>query len=529
MRNEELEQIVREELEELVIEVLEKQDRIIPIIGDECFIGLVDNNNESSFVPLQQWITEELLGSHSSYEVKQKIASQGYHGLDLLFDEYERISPRRKGFLHFKNKISFIIDEGINNSRLRIRSDVKDFLCAGNFDVIVTTCPYNILQKELNMEGKNYNVFSFAPHKVLTNGSRSEATLELPAIYQLFGNYRNEFVSGEGTLLKFLHYLNQTDTEKGYGASQLVKYIKDKGLDNKGLGLLMPIGCNNLPNWIFRFLWYPFCLDRLNGHDSDNQGGVWHKYSNDESFYSFLDKYNFRTFSESTDFLNSEDIDGDPVLKRLTKEFLLKADKVQNYISSELQVQHLQDGERDIFVSYASEDLELAQKVYDILTIRCSQKVWMDRRGRIQPGDEYWDAIQHGIEHSQRYLFLITEEYLRKAIGKNYIDDTGIPGQTGVYKEIDLIRHHILNKRKDGQKGNIIPLIVEGTTVTYTDINKMVHQNEPLCNALLEKLPYFEEYALMQTHDLFKQVEGILCNDSNIDERLTNIFNDNNQ
>lgn len=75
MRNEELEQIVREELEELVIEVLEKQDRIIPIIGDECFIGLVDNNNESSFVPLQQWITEELLGSHSSYEVKQKIAS----------------------------------------------------------------------------------------------------------------------------------------------------------------------------------------------------------------------------------------------------------------------------------------------------------------------------------------------------------------------------------------------------------------------------------------------------------------------
>lgn len=143
--------------------------------------------------------------------------------------------------------------------------------------------------------------------------------------------------------------------------------------------------------------------------------------------------------------------------------------------------------------------------------------------------DEYWDAIQHGIEHSQRYLFLITEEYLRKAIGKNYIDDTGIPGQTGVYKEIDLIRHHILNKRKDGQKGNIIPLIVEGTTVTYTDINKMVHQNEPLCNALLEKLPYFEEYALMQTHDLFKQVEGILCNDSNIDERLTNIFNDNNQ
>ena len=41
---------------------------------------------------------------------------------------------------------------------------------------------------------------------------------------------------------------------------------------------------------------------------------------------AFLDKYNFRTFSESTDFLNSEGIDGDPVLKRLTREFLLKGE-----------------------------------------------------------------------------------------------------------------------------------------------------------------------------------------------------------
>lgn len=71
------------ELESLVKEVLKKSDRIIPIIGDDCFVGEINGN----YVPLQQWLAEEILGDEINIEVKQKIQSNGYKGLDLLFEE----------------------------------------------------------------------------------------------------------------------------------------------------------------------------------------------------------------------------------------------------------------------------------------------------------------------------------------------------------------------------------------------------------------------------------------------------------
>ncbi len=56
------------ELDSLVREVVKKQDRIIPIIGDDCFVGEMDGN----YVPLQQWLAEEMLGDRATSEVKQK-------------------------------------------------------------------------------------------------------------------------------------------------------------------------------------------------------------------------------------------------------------------------------------------------------------------------------------------------------------------------------------------------------------------------------------------------------------------------
>ena len=161
------------------------------------------------------------------------------------------------------------------------------------------------------------------------------------------------------------------------------------------------------------------------------------------------------------------------------------------------------------------------------MTEECNQKVWMDKRGpgRINAGNDYWDVIQLGIERSHKFLFVITENYLKKAKGKNHRDETtGAIGPTGVYREIELIRHHILNKRKDAEKNNIIPVIVEGTKVTYTDINNKKHMNESLGSGMLEKLPYFEEYALMQTQDLFRYVHDMVCNEETLKKNLKSIF-----
>lgn len=508
---------LKEDLNLIKEEIKKKQDRIVPIIGDECFVGY--SNDAQTFVPLQQWLAEKLLGSKSKVKkkMKEKIFSEGYHGLDLLHKEYKRVFPGELPAL-YKNKISNIIKNGLEEKCLCLRKDVKNFLIAGQFEVVITTCPFNILKKEIDSGDRQYIISSFSP-KI----SMAEATLKLPAIYQIFGKFENDYVSGESELLEYLHFLNQTDTEKGYGASQLVKYLKDKENDNNGLALLMPIGCSNLPNWIFRFLWYPLFRQRSN-YRSDKQGGIWCKHSDNEDFYQFLIDYDFRTFSKPTDVLAEEQNGGDAVLIQLTEALNDKAKKMEEYMVSTLKMQFPNEGEYDLFISYSSDDEEFVKKIHKILTSCCDVKVWMDNR--IKGGDAYWDSIQYGIEHSHKYLFVITESYLKKAVGK-YVEDpiTHLWGSTGVYEEIDRIRLNILNKRKDGEKNNIIPLIKSGTTVTYTDNSSKLHEDEPLNVGTLEKLPCFEEYRMMQTGDLFEGIHAVVCDYNNMEEELKKIFN----
>lgn len=509
------------ELESLVEEVLSKQDRIIPIIGDDCFWGYVERGNGQEVVTLQQWIAENLLNGISSHGMISKIRDGGYRGLDLLFEEYKRLNIQ-ENLYNYKREIRKIIKSGLDSNQIFLREDVKEFLLAGNFEVIVTTCPFHILEKEISWKKQEYNVCSFAPLS-LSKSSKAEAGLNLPAIYQIFGDSAGEFVFCEEDLLRYLHYLNQTDTEKGFGASQLVKYIKDKGQDNKGLALLMPIGCSNLPNWLFRFLWYPLSQERLFGSRPDSQGGVWHKHSSDEDFYTFLRKYNFETFSGSTDILKDDNSPGDPVLTRLTKEFLSKENRLQSYTENTLQVNWNDTGEWDIFISYASEDDDIANIVYDILTRICHRNVWKDNRGRIKWGDEYWNAIQHGIEHSSKFIFIITDNYLRKAVKKILLDkESDRKEPSGVYQEIERIKQSFLINKWDAEKGHAFPLIIDGTKVRYTQDNGQQFDGE-LKSGMLEKLLDTDEYqALPDT--LFRHIQDLVCSVGDLEKYLTELF-----
>jgi hypothetical protein len=508
------------EFDALVKEVLKRRDRIIPIIGDDCFCGYIDEGSQRRIVPLQEWIAIGLLGDNVQSETLNKIAHGGYGGLDVLFDEYRLINKYHD--FEFKEAVVSLVEEGINDNCVFLRNDVKQFLRAGKFEVIATTCPFHLLENELSESNYKYNTCSFSPVSSM-EVTKSSMTLNLPSIYQIFGDCDGDFVFGEEDLLKYLHYLNQTDTEKGYGASPFVKYIKDKGQDNKGLGLLMPIGCSNLPNWLFRFLWYPFSPERLKGTDK-LRGGVWCEYSKDEDFFRFLCKYKFKTISKSTELLTNVDSDNDPVLEKLTSEFVKKEIELKEYASTNLRIQWNDRDEWDYFLSYASEDVEIAERVYKILTNGCGKTVWMDKRGNIKPGEMYWDAIMHGIEKSDRFIFIITESYLKKAIDKNHMYDTGEIEPTGVYKEIDLIRQSFLIKRRDDKKGYYIPLVIKGTKVTYTDRNGILHEDEILKNGILEELPKYKEYEMLQTDSLFHKIQDIVCETDKLEEELISLF-----
>ena len=117
----------QEELDKLVKEVLKKQDRIIPVVGDDCFAGYIVKENGQKQMPLQQWIAEKLIGENSSQDTINKIRIEGYRGLDIMFEEYKRFNED-DGFVEFKDSVISIVEDGLEAHELFSREDVKKCL-----------------------------------------------------------------------------------------------------------------------------------------------------------------------------------------------------------------------------------------------------------------------------------------------------------------------------------------------------------------------------------------------------------------
>ena len=64
--------IQQRELEDLGKEGLRKRDRIIPVVGDDAFEGIVNVNGTEHCFPLQRWLAEKLLGDKHISEKVQK-------------------------------------------------------------------------------------------------------------------------------------------------------------------------------------------------------------------------------------------------------------------------------------------------------------------------------------------------------------------------------------------------------------------------------------------------------------------------
>ena len=500
---------------DLIKAITNNQDRIIPIIGDNCFVGILEKDGVNKDVLLQEYIAEKLLGrAFVDYLYQNVTISNDYYYMTRICDAFQSENPREP----FREKIKEVVCKGIEDKTIRLRNDVKKFLEIGRFDVIVTTSSYNILESELSDLQLCYNNKFFSP--VAHNSqvvSRPQDKIESPTIYHIFGHCESEFVLTEEDLLKFLHYLNYPESEKGYGPSPLIKYIKEKSLlgeEKESNCILMPIGCDNLPNWLFRFLWYPLSYVSLfaMSKDSNCQGGVWYKYSTDVNFRRFLSDYNFLSPDSIKVDNDSNHQESDSFLAKLTEEMKSGCKKqIEKY-----GVHWQKEQSWDIFISYASDDKEDAKKIYDILTNKYKDekkvkkwKVWMDNR--IQVGEDYWKAIHFGIEHSDRCLFLITDNYLYKAINRYYIIN-GEKKESGVYDETVIIRDFYLKEKKDLEKINRypIPLIKEGTEV------EVEGEIKGLDGQLLEVLHTQQKYQNLRTDDMFKNTQAAVFNDDNI-------------
>lgn len=411
--------IPQEETRRIIIsDMAKKRNSIVPIIGDDVIA--YKGKNTSVVIPFQEFILQEFQKKYPHVEVSEadivSMKERGYYGLSLMSQYYE---------WRFLDDFMDFVNE--NRSCIKLRDEVLDFLVTFDFPIIITTVCFDIIEQQLRGKVEDYKSIWYRLNK--ENG-----TLPSRCVYHIFGQAKDgaKWVSDEDLLLTFLLSHNH----KEYGATGLTDFLKEN--EKK----LFVLGCN-LPNWLFRFLWQPTQVGRT-GNLKTTQGYWIHKEKPEESFDNFLKKKNFSADEQ-------------------VKEILVDATKLlQEELQREAEERRLLiDGEEhfDVFISYASEDRQIATAIFETLK-NINVKAWFDDRGKgeITPGSPYWEKIKNGIKHSAHFMSIITGNWMNKLTSTSSLKD-----------ETNMVRDWLAECREsDGStrlKANYsIPVIVKGSS-----------------------------------------------------------------
>ena len=417
--------ISQEETRRIIIsDMVKKRGTIVPIIGDDTIVYQEKDSGEE--ISFQEFVLREFQKKYPHVEVSDadivSMRERGYYGLSLMSQYYER--RFLDDFMDFVND---------NRSCIKLKEEVLDFLVTFNFPIIITTVCFDIIEQQLKSKIEDYKSIWYRLNK-------ENITLPARCVYHIFGQAKDgsKWVSDEDLLLFFLLSHNHND----YGAKGLTDYLKEN--EKK----LLALGCN-LPNWLFRFLWQPTQAGRTSSMKTTQ--GYWiNKEKPEDSFENFLKKKNFSADEQVKEILED-------ATKSLQEELLREAEERSAEINAE---EHF-----DVFISYASEDRQVAIVIFEALR-NMNVKAWFDDRGKgeITPGSPYWEKIRNGIQHSAHYMPIITGNWMKKLTSTSSLKD-----------ETYLVRDWLEECKKSDSatvlKDNYsIPVIVKGTVYNGVEI-----------------------------------------------------------
>lgn len=425
----------------IINDMVKKRNSIVPVIGEDTVV--YQDPDTGKEIPFQEFILQGFQKKYPHVEVsKSDIASmkeRGYYGLSLMSQYNER--------QFFNNIMDFVND---NRPCIKLKNEVLDFLVTFNFPIIITTICFDIIEQQLKGKIEKYDSIWYRLNK-----DNKTSLDNKRCVYHIFGQAKDcsKWVYDEDCLLTFL--LSHND--KDYGATGLTDYLKEKRL--------FILGCN-LPNWLFRFLWQPTQVDKKDSFISPQ--GYWiNEKKPEDSFEYFLKKKDFSADEQVKEIL----VDATKLLKeKLARE----AKERSSMIDTE---EHF-----DVFISYASEDRQIATAIFEALK-NMNVKVWFDDRGKgeITPGQKYWERIENGIKHSAHFMSVITGNWREKMTS------------TSSLKEETFKAHNWLNEcgKPDSfvrLKDYSIPVVIEGSMhngVIITDTNIEAMGNIGIISPLL--------------------------------------------
>ena len=376
------------------INKLIRNESLIPVICEDMYV--YENPQTHERQSLHSYLVEKVIDMfvrkgkklELSEQELDSIVNEGYYGFSLL--------QSRFGCDIYKELYNSVIDEEDIFDGITLKKEVREFLEESKFPLIITTCCFPILEKELT---PCYNSYWCE--------LETENTPKIPdlCVYHLFGkaNLSNpNWGYNDKQLLRFL----RSAFSSQYALSNLTTAI---GRLNSRKTLLI-LG-NDSPDWLFRFILTP-----IYGGDVYDDGTGYYicdeKRIEDDSLNLFLRDIKFEKESQLIEVLKSV------------------KDKIKN---TNARIPSNQDLEYDFFVAHASDDKKTASMLVNELR-KHGLKVWVDFEN-IKDG-QYWQRIIDALKKSYYFLPLVTEVYVQK--NKKIDKVHSILNQIGI-KEVSLM------------------------------------------------------------------------------------------
>lgn len=198
--------------------------------------------------------------------------------------------------------------------------------------------------------------------------------ISVPTVYYLFGKsckIQNGYMLTDDDLLNYLHgWLNSGAHPKGLSNILIDKYI-------------LFLGCN-YADWLYRFFFYSLKSARR-GNYRDSVGMLADSKL-DKQLVKFLDRMNAGAYGNTQEFL---------------QELVSRWEKYKQPTVR-----------KEVFISYASEDYEVAKEVASTFK-RLKMDPWFDKRD-LHSGEEYAEKIQEQIQNSSAIVVLLSRNSLDK-------------------------------------------------------------------------------------------------------------------
>lgn len=398
----------------LLLEAVD-EERVVPIVGD----GLVRLCDEAGqLVPVNEYLLRELPRKFGWIGTCNDLAEVE----DLIRDW-----NRQKNNVGNTTDIYYEVYDSLQGVDVRVSPFLVNLCKTGHFPLILTTSYQRRLDSLLGI-GRN-RVVSYNK-KPGSDIRPSQLSGQAPTLFYLFGRLgmaKGSFKVTEDDLLDYLHCWHDSELRP----RELGQYMADK--------FLLVLGCD-YPDWLFRFFWNGLRGRRPASGQTDMQGVVTvpcKREEADEDLMRFLSRMRTTVYSHAEDFL-----------RELLTRYEAHRQEDEPVTTTELDGKGEQgEGNQDIFISYASEDVNAAQEVASRLR-KLGASTWLDKSALVG-GEKYDRTIESKIRACRRFVPILSRTCLK-------------PGRRYFKKEWSLAIDEALYKPGEPF---ITPIVIDDTDV----------------------------------------------------------------